>query len=246
MARPARFRPYIEFEPPSGGTERIYGDITMSEDFSSPAQITEFMVETGSRLNDHYLIQPKKFRLEILVTGSPVHAPDDSYAEEQSTIQLEIPEYPKPAFGVGSLTQGALSAVGLGRSNEGPPRKATVRKITPDPSNRAREVLDLLLQIQASRTLITVATRYVRVDDLGIGEIRFVRSGPDDGDGLKISIDCTQMTFGEAETADAVVLPAAPIAHKKKGGANSAASGAPVPEEQQSALSKILDTIRGQ
>jgi hypothetical protein len=227
--KPRDLLPYIEFEPDSGGTTRVYADVVKSEQFSAPALVTEHAVESGSVIADHYLVLPVTGRVVLFFSGSPIRGDlDPNVRGTRRNVPLNIPEYPSgPAvFTPGGLTNAIRNALGAGETL---PKSLTALAWDTSPS-RLRPALETFLKIREDRKLVAYESSLGRYEQLAFRNVEWQR-GADDGDSGDITIDVCQIRFVQSDVAIALPLPLEPRGQKKTG-ANSAASGAPIEAEQ--------------
>ncbi len=231
--KPRDLLPYIEFEPDSGGTTRIYADVVKSEQFSAPALVTEHAVESGSVIADHYLVLPVTGRVVLFFSGSPIRGDlDPDVRGTRRNVSLNIPDYPSgPAIytpgGLGNAIRGLLGG------GETLPKSLTALAWDTSPS-RLRPALETLLKIREDRKLVADESILGRDEQHEYKDVSWQRD-ENSGDSGDITIDLCQIRFVQSDVAIALPLPLEPRGQKKTG-ANAAASGAPIEAEQGSIL----------
>lgn len=242
--RPVDELPYLEFEPDSGGTERIYADAWVSESIQMPALVTEHAVETGATISDHYLPQPIAAKVELFFSDSPLRGDlDPEFRARVTTLPLNVPEYPKltPLLTPRGLIAGATGAVAGALGLSGPSMPTSYSALSFDtPPNRVRKVLQQILDLRESRKLIAVGFSVVRLEDMAIREARIERQSKS-GDGGSIVLDLVQVQFTETDVAVAVPLPLEPRGQPKKS-ANAGGTGE-VPAPKKSAAAAAYDAL---
>ncbi len=241
--RPVDELPYIEYEPESGGTVRLYADAWKSEGLKFPALVTEHAVETGSTISDHYLPQPITGRVQLFFSESPIRG--DLDPEFQGRIKqqdLNTPEYPvlTPLFTPRGLTSGAINAVSglLGLGGPGLPKSFSAMAFD-TPPNRLRKTLQTLVELREKRTLVTVGFSILRVENLAIVEANIERNA-ESGDGGEIVLDVAQIQFTQTDVAVAVPLPLEPRGQTKK----SANAGGTTPMTEAEKMSFATATLK--
>ncbi len=242
--RPVDELPYIEYEPDSGGTVRIYADAWESEGLRFPALVTEHAVETGSTMSDHYLPQPITGRCQLFFSDSPIRGDLDPEFEGRIKQQdLNIPEYPvlTPLFTPRGLTSGVVNAVSglLGVGGSGLPKSFSAMAFD-TPPNRLRKTLQTLLELREKRTLVAIGFSVLRVENLAIVEAEIERNAQS-GDGGAIVLNVTQIQFTQTDVAVAVPLPLEPRGQAKK--TANAGGTTPVETEKGSVVTGVLKSV---
>jgi hypothetical protein len=240
--RPVDDLPYVEWEPDSGGTTRLYADAWRRESISAPAMVTEHAVESGSIVSDHFLLLPVTAKITLFFSGSPVRGDlDPAVRGEPRQVALNIPAYPEgpPIYSPRGLVSGIKGALGIGGAAP-LPKSFTALAWDVNPS-RLRPAFEQIMKLREDRKLVVVNASVARIPDCAMKEIRIARS-EDDGDSGEIEIDLIQFRFVKSDVAIALPLPLEPRGQKKTG-ANSAAGTKPVEGEQTSAAVALGKTL---
>lgn len=215
--------PYIEWTI-GASVQRIYADAWTSEQISATATITVHAVETGSKVSDHYLPDQLTAKASLFISGSPIRGDlDPDFVGQNTTVPFIRPQYPNntPLLSpggllnaAGSVVSSAASALGLG-SKDPLPDHLTVFAFNQDPRGRLKKVLEQLLDLRQSATLVTVNfSKAGRVENLGISSISLQRTA-DDGDSGTIELEFQQMNFVSTQSAAAIPVPKEPRAKPK-------------------------------
>lgn len=250
MTRTLDDLPYVEWTI-GARVQRIYADAWKSEQISATATITEHAVETGAKVNDHYLPDQLTAKASLFISGSPIRRDlDPDFHASFQSVPIARPNYPDntPLISPGGLTQAAekgisagLTALGLG-SKDGPPDKATVLVFNQDPSGRLRKVFEQLLALRQSATLVAVGFTQCRVENLAISSISLARTS-DDGDSGTIELEFQQLNYVSTQSAAAVPVPVKPRAKPK--GDSVTVSAADATGNQKSLAKAGFDSARG-
>jgi len=252
MTRPREELPYIEYVTKAGATKRIYADAWISEEISATATITEHAVETGAKVNDHYLPDQLAAKCSLFISGSPIRGDlDPSYPGVIRNVPITRPQYPNttPLLSPGGLTQAAvglvgtgLAAVGLGSSTDDGPGAVRARVFDEDPAGRLHDVHEVLLGLRQTATLVAVGFSTCRVENLALSTINLKRS-KDDGDSGTIDLEFQQLNFVSTQSAAAIPVPIEPRAKPK--GDSVTVSAADASPQQKSAAKSIVDGVLG-
>lgn len=245
--RPIGELPYLEWLD-GAVVRRVYADSWESEDLSLPSAITKNAVEAGSRITDHWRLEPIPFSCRMFFSECPIRGDlDTAHVGRMTTRNLSIAAYPKltpllsPAGLTGVVREG-ISAVGekLGLISAAPwPPSASV--LTFDaPPGRMREFLELLIELREKRTLMAIGSTVLRIESMGLENARIARSS-EDGDSGAFDLTFSQLEFVSSETAEALPLPLEPRGQSKKGVDGKGASDVDPNTAQGSAAKKALD-----
>lgn len=234
-----------------GSFKRIYADAWKNEKISATATITEAAVETGAKVNDHYLPDQLAASASLFISGSPIRGDlDPDFKGERKTFPFKKPDYPNntPLLSSGGLLNAAgagiaagLSALGV-KGDPGPlPESVTVLAFSQNPVGRLRKVLEQLLDWRQKGELVNVGFSQCRVENLALASITLARTG-DDGDSGTIDLEFKQLNFVSTQSAAAVSIPVEPRAKPK--GDSSTVSAADATRNQKSLAAAGFDSAR--
>jgi hypothetical protein len=208
MTDPIDTLPYLEWSDDAGAVHRIYADVWNREQTTMSATVTDFAIETGAKISDHYIADPDVVHVDLFISGSPTRGDlDDDFPGRVRSSALK---YPSPPTKI-SLA-GALEALGVG----GDVLPGGIHALQFDgPVNRLGAVEQQIREWIAAGTLITIGTTTAVHHDVAVTSAEINR---DDkvGDGGTISIEARSVKFVTSDVAVAVPLPVEPRAQKKK------------------------------
>lgn len=238
--KPVEDLPYIEWEGDFGLAQRIYADVVKREEIVLSAAVTEFAIEDGSKITDHYIAEPNVVRVEMFFSGSPVRGDLIGFTNPGLVAPkvVNLPTYPIPV----SL-QGGVQAIGgaLGLGSGGPMVYEALQFLQqPDELRHAHEVI---LELRENGTLITVGTTLAVYPEMAIMNATITRD-ENSGDGGTITLDLKQLTFVSSDITLAIALPKEPRAQTRK------ASNKQVPQKEpegpkKTAAAALADSITG-
>ena len=87
----------FSWEDGSGATQVLNVDVVMSLSDKRSAKLTDYVVETGSVITDHVVIQPETLSMDLIVTQTPLRGPGMTLQKlgiESTSQQLAPQQYP--------------------------------------------------------------------------------------------------------------------------------------------------------
>jgi hypothetical protein len=215
---------------PQGPTLYLDFDATLLEEFTRAAEVTQFPVENGSVLSDHYQPQPRAITLEVQVSDTPVHpralidgkesAINEPFGQERPK-HLDLPVNQAP---VTSITSTRIVTANAARF----PKQRTASVLQFD--GEVYRTVDVFLALddlmQVGQLVDVLLFREVEYKDMVITNIRTPRDAAS-GSTLTFTIDLLQITFADTETGDTPEPTNAKHKGKKDGGAKGASPDDP-------------------
>lgn len=195
-------------------------DAVMSESHEIMATLTDHPVERGADLSDHKRPGQRRYRLEGLVTNTPIGS---------------IP-----------LTGENSSADGVSGTVRDSGAKANVLQFS-DRFDRVRDMLDALTALTETAQLVTITTDVRTYEDAQIVAVTAPRSA-EAGDSITFTVDVTQVRIAETRDVGAPV-PRQPRGRRTRDNgaqAGAEAETAPAPDQNSSALRRLADSDLGQ
>jgi len=195
-------------------------DAVMSESHEITATLTDHPVERGADLSDHKRPGQRRYRLEGLVTNTPLGS--------------------IPLTGENSS---ADSVTGTVRDSGA---KANVLQFS-DRFDRVRDVLDALTLLTETAQLVTITTDVRTYEDAQIVAVMAPRSA-EAGDSITFTVDVTQVRIAETRDVGAPV-PRQPRGRRTRDNgaqAGAEAETVPAPDQNSSALRRLADSEVGQ
>lgn len=211
----------------TGALETFKFDATTSEDPSDVTAITDHPVEQGANIVDHARDEPERVTVEGIITNTPHQGnltEDDDHqtttvpltvnvmtAPGTKVVHLDVPSPPIEISPSGLLQAGVgaiVTAITGGPSNNAnvidaaQKTSVTVQATVLESAakrNRAREAYEKILGAKRAHDLITVQIGFREYFDMLIERVGAPRT-PDDGDGLKFSIDLRSLRIAESQT----------------------------------------------
>lgn len=188
-------------------------DATMLEEFTRSAEVTQFPVENGAVLTDHYQPQPRAITLEVQVSDTP-NRPDVLLDGKQNAakrpfgierakhLDLKINRAPVTGISGVRIIQGNVARF---------PKKRTASVLVFDGEvTRTVDVFQVLDGLMTTAQLVNVLLfQDVEYDNMVITNIRTPRDAQS-GSTLSFTLDLLQITFATTETG------AAPAPTEKK------------------------------
>ncbi len=231
--------------PRSGNPAAIYFDCVTDETIERDAEVTEFPVEVGANISDHYRVKLTGLKLEVVCSNEPIN--DFTHPEGAPFYgpqQLTFGDHPYPSAGllatigtaivnpVGLLTSGLSNALG------GDPRPVTLGPVLQfgtqfDALNTLMTTLDA---IRLNAGIVDVYTRAQVYDSMVIGKVSSNRS-KETGTGAKVTIEFRRIATVATEITGAPPVVAKP---KDKPPVNKGAQQPQDPGQMQSAASALL------
>jgi hypothetical protein len=221
--------------PQSGGNP-IYFDLVKTESVTRDADVTEFPVETGANITDHYRLKLNTIRLECFVSQEPIypaiHPEGGGFYGSQ---MLAWPSYPTPD---------TLTVIAGAVTN---PVGALLNALSPDPTsatvqgmlqwqNAFDSLSTLLTTLEGLRNtaqLVDVATRSYYYAGYLLGQIETSRDAST-GSGTNISIELHQINQVATQSTTAPPIPRKPKDTPK---VDKGVQQTQAPQQVQSALS---------
>lgn len=190
-----------------GPTWYLDFEATVLEEFSRSALVTDFPIENGAILSDHYQPQPRAITLDVFVSNTAAkeyQRPDEVDAEAQNAaapapgvvgpLALDLPVDDSPVAGLAGqrLLQGNISRL---------PRKRTASVL--QFTGRVKRVVDVFQVldglIQSGQLVNVILYNDLEIKDMMIVNVQTPRTA-DDGEALRFSIDLVQLSFADTET----------------------------------------------
>lgn len=232
--------------PRTSGTP-IYFDCVQTEEVTRDAEITQFPVEVGANITDHYRVKLAEVMLEVFVSQEPIqpgiHPEGGGFF---GALTLSLPAYPKPSdlnqivSAVGNPVGFASSA--LGSLINPAPTRVTVNVLQwANPFDSLQSLLTALDAIRASAGLVDVFTRSQFYPGFVLGQVKTHRD-KETGTGTRVMIELKPVVF---VSTSLVAAPPVPVQPKD---APPVAKGAQQPQDpgqMQSAASALLSGIFG-
>lgn len=192
-------------------------DAVMSESHEVMATLTDHPVERGADLSDHKRPGQRRYRLEGLVTNTPIGS--------------------VPLSGENSSANDVTGSV------RDSPARASVLQFS-ERFDRIRDVLDALTALVESAQLVTVTTDVRTYEDAQIVSVVAPR---DATDSITFTVDITQVRIAETRDVGAPVPRQPRGRRTRDNGAQAGAEAATNPPDQNSsALRRMADSEVGQ
>jgi hypothetical protein len=195
-------------------------DAVMSETHEITATLTDHPVERGADLSDHKRPGQRRYRLEGLVSNTPIG--DVPLTGENSTAS-DVTAEPKES-----------------------PAKATVLTFS-ERFDRVRDMLDALTDLTESTQLVTITTDVRTYENAQIVSVVAPRT-PDGGDSIAFAVDVVQVRIAETRDVGAPV-PRQPRGRRTRDNGSQTGAEAetdPAPDQNSSAAQRIADSELGQ
>lgn len=186
-----------------GPTLYLDFDATLLEDFSRSAEVTQFPVENGAVLSDHYQPQPRAITLEVQVSDTPT-APRNLLDGKESAINeplgtvrpkhLELPVNKAPVTGVTGTRIITGNASRVQRQ-----RTASVLQFDGEVYRTVDVFLALDDLMSAGQLVDVLLFREVEYKNMVVTNIRTPRDAQS-GSTLTFTIDLLQIIFANTET----------------------------------------------
>jgi len=192
-------------------------DAVMSESHEVMATLTDHPVERGADLSDHKRPGQRRYRLEGLVTNTPIGS--------------------VPLSGENSSANGVTGTV------RDSPAKASVLQFS-ERFDRLRDVLDALTALTETAQLVTVTTDVRTYEDAQIVSVVAPR---DATDSITFTVDITQVRIAETRDVGAPVPRQPRGRRTRDNGAQAGAEASTSPPDQNSsAFRRMADSEVGQ
>lgn len=227
----------------------IYFDCVLSEQVSRDAEITEFPVEVGANISDHYRVKLNDVKLEVFVSQEPIdnlrHAEGQGFWGAQTLV---IPPYPSTSLGagiakaivnpVGSVT--SLVGSALSGLFETKPIIASPVLQWAAPFDSLQGLLTALDAIRSAAGLVDIYTKSAVYTGFVIGQV-ITNRDKETGSGAKVSLEFKRIVTVSTQQV------AAPTPVKPKD-TPPVAKGAQQPQDpgqMQSLASALVGAITG-
>ncbi len=177
-------------------------DATLEESHSSSVDITDFPIEDGSIISDHFILKPKELTIEGIITDTPINPLAQltgliSVGAVAASAKLGVP-----------IIGGVLGA-GLG---------ASIGGLLGVSKNRAKDAFHFLLELQEQRQLFDVVTGLKLYKNMCLTSLSVPRR-TDTGQAIRFSASMREIKIVSSEIIsipEAVIKPfAAPSGTKK-------------------------------
>ena len=199
--------PYGSYFVPQNSSAPVYFDCVTKEQVVRDADVTEFPVEQGVNITDHYRVKVTELHLEVFVSQEPlwpeVH-PEGNGATGQASLQLpNYPSFQVPSFDGSQLSSpGAALGAGLGAVGSATAAvKASVNSLFSDrmnpivvnvlqwstPFDSLNALLTRLDGLRSNASLVDVFTRSWHYENLLITNVTTERD-KETGTGTNVSI----------------------------------------------------------
>ena len=199
-------------QPPTPVQGYIYFDAVMTETVTRDADVTEFPVEVGANITDHYRLKLNSIKLDCFVSqepiGTSVHPEGQGFYGAQA-----ISWQPYPSLGIVNNVATALTnPVGsLLRLINTDPTSATLNNVLQfaQPFDSLTTLLGQLESLRNAATIVDVATRSYYYAGYMLGQIETSRD-KGTGSGTKISIELHQINQVATQQVGAPPVPKKP------------------------------------
>jgi len=187
----------------TGPVKYLDFDATLVEEFSRAADVTQYPVENGAVLSDHYQPQPRALTLEVQVSDTPAQIPNridgktnaaPAPGARERPKHLDLPVHREP---VTSITSTRILTANAARF----PTKRTASVLQFDGVvHRSVDVFVVLDELMETGQLVDVLF-FGDVDrkDFVITNVRAPRDASS-GSTLNFTIDLLQITFADTKT----------------------------------------------
>lgn len=172
----------------------IYFDCVTSEQVTRDAEITEFPVESGANISDHYRVKLNEVKLDVFVSQEPIdnlrHPEGQGFWGAQTLV---TPPYPAASLG-GTIAKAILNPVGSIASAIGGLLDGTTRPVIASPVlqwaapfDSLQGLLTALDAIRGAAGLVDIYTKSAVYTGFVIGQVVTNRD-KETGSGAKVSI----------------------------------------------------------
>lgn len=239
MTAPSPNNAFGTFLLPQGGSP-IYFDCVTAEQVVRDAEITEFPVEIGANISDHYRVKLNEVKLEVFVSQEPID--DLRHPEGQGfwgAQTLVTPPYPSASVlatvakailnPVGSVTSLAGNAI-AGLFETKPVIASPVLQWAA-PFDSLQTLLTALDAIRSAAGLVDIYTKSAVYTGFVIGQVVTSRD-KETGSGAKVSIEFKRIVTVSTQQVAAPT----PVKPKDKPPVNKGAQQPTDPAQMESAL----------
>lgn len=172
--------------------------VVLTEIHRDAAQVTENPVESGVNVADHVRPENPTCGLEVLISDTPTRRDINFDTGDYRVVSLSgIPEKSPPKPG----TPGSLS---YAITSSGPANPVFAELLQFDPFDPRIEMYNVLLDAHTDSKIVQVHTSIRRYPDMVIVSLDAARS-PQDGNGLRITMDFRQIRKVSLETVSAPI-----------------------------------------
>ena len=230
----------------------IYFDCVLTEQVTRDAEITEFPVEVGANISDHYRVKLNEVRLEVFVSqepldyildgGDPIHPEGQGFWGAQSIVTKP---YPSQSVGAG-VAKAILNPVGSVTSLVGAQFDSFQRPVvfTPvlqwaAPFDSLQNLLEKLDAIRSAAGLVDIYTKSAVYQSFALAQI-ITHRDKETGSGTRVSLEFKSIVTVSTQQ---VAWEPTPVKPKDKKPVNKGAQQ-PTEPKQQSALSAIVDLFK--
>lgn len=224
----------------------IYFDCVEVEEVVRDAEITEFPVEVGANISDHYRVKVNEVHLEVFVSNEPIRPGPLERAGFYGAQILNTPEYPGGSTLAG-VAKAVVNPVGTIASAIGGLLDSTTRPVTmhdvlqfPAPFNSLQSLLEKLDNWRSNATLADVVTAAQTYSGFALGKISTHRD-KETGSGSKVAIELKRILTVSTQLVAAPV----PIKPKDTPPIKKGPQQPTDPGQYQSLASKLLGAITG-
>jgi hypothetical protein len=249
MTAPSPNNAFGTFLLPKGGSP-IYFDCVVTEQVTRDAEITEFPVEQGANISDHYRVKLNEVRLEVFVSQEPInnllHPEGGGFWGAQTLV---TPPYPSGPL-LGTIAKAVINPVGsvtslVGNAISGlfetKPVIASPVLQWAAPFDSLQALLTALDAIRANAGLVDIYTKSAVYTGFVIGQVVTMRD-KETGTGAKVSIDFKRIVMVSTQQ---VAAPPTPVKPKDKPPVAKGAQQPQDPGDMTSLASGIKSLITG-
>ncbi len=201
--------------PQSGSA--IYFDCVTKEQVIRDAEVTEFPVEQGANISDHYRVKLNEVKLEVFVSQEPIdltaHAEGQGFYGAQT---LNLPQYPNANGTLSTIAKAVVNPVGTISSAIGgllDPRENPVIMQGvlqwAAPFDSLTSLLTALDAIRAQAGLVDVITKSWTYSGMVITEVTTDRD-KETGTGTRMTIAFRKLAIVNTQQVAAPPIPALP------------------------------------
>jgi hypothetical protein len=215
MTTPSPNNAFGTFLLPQSGPA-IYFDCVVSEQVVRDAEITEFPVEVGANISDHYRVKLNEIRLEVFVSQEPIdnlrHPSGQGFWGAQKLITPPYPSGPVLATVAKAIVNPVGSIVGVvGGLLDGLDRPVTANPVLQwaAPFDSLQELLTALDAIRTAAGLVDIYTKSAVYTDMAIANVTTNRD-KETGSGSKVSLEFRRIAKVSTQQVAAPPVPVHP------------------------------------
>jgi hypothetical protein len=233
---------YGSYLVPQDGSGAIYFDLVETEVITRDADITEFPVELGANITDHYRAKLLGIRLTCFVTPDGMFP--ELWVQDSTTAPMTISwaPYPTPSL-LATIATAVVNPFGsIVRALTPSPTSATLPQVLQSPTqfDPMNQLLGTLDDLRNQAVLIDVATKSGYYAGFLFGQIETTRD-KETGSATRLTIELKQIATVATQQVSAPPIPKKP---KDKPPVSKGAQNPVPPGDMQSAASGILDTLK--